>query len=83
MASQYLSHFRVGATDYREPLLTWMIHKVPNVSPQELNALGLVGNLNQVVDRIKGLGLHQCFYKSHDRSGEVVQGLPFYQLTGS
>ena len=31
-ASQYLSHFRTRDTDYAEPLLTWFVHKVPNVT---------------------------------------------------
>ncbi len=33
LASQYLSHFKAGATDYKEPLLTWFLHKVPNLKP--------------------------------------------------
>lgn len=37
LASQYLRHFKVNATDYREPLLSWFLHKVPNVTPTELS----------------------------------------------
>ena len=35
LASQYLSHFRTRDTDYSEPLLTWFVHKIPNVTPRE------------------------------------------------
>jgi DNA phosphorothioation-dependent restriction protein DptH len=82
LASQYLSHFKAGATDYRQPLLSWFVHKVPNVTPQELSALGLTGQttLAQFADRIKSLGLHECLYKTHDVAGEFVKGLPFYKL---
>lgn len=82
LASQYLSHFKVGATDYRQPLLSWFVHKVPNVTPQELSALGLSGQttLAQFADRIKSLGLHECLYKTHDVAGEFVRGVPFYKL---
>ncbi len=81
LASQYLSHFKAGASDYREPLLSWFIHKVPNIRPQELSALGLnesVG-LPQLAERIRSLGVHECLYKSHDSQGEFVRGAPFYR----
>ncbi|MBX5256888.1 MULTISPECIES: ATP-binding protein [unclassified Rhizobium] len=80
LASQYLRHFKVNATDYREPLLTWFIHKVPNVTPAELSALGLTGGAADLAERVKSLKVHQCLYKSFDVSGEIVKGLPFFEL---
>jgi len=80
LASQYLRHFKVGATDYREPLLTWLIHKVPNVTPQELGALGLTANLPQLAERVKSLGLHDCFFMTFNVGGEFIKGIPFYSL---
>lgn len=80
LASQYLKHFKAGATDYREPLLTWFIHKVPNVTPAELGALGLTSDLGELSERVKTLPNHHCLYKSYDVSGEVIRGLPFYEL---
>lgn len=80
LASQYLRHFKVNATDYREPLLTWFIHKVPNVTPSELGALGLTSDLAELSERVKTLPNHHCLYKSFDVSGEVIKGLPFYEL---
>ncbi len=83
LASQYLRHFKVGATDYREPLLTWCIHKVPNVSASELAALGLTAELGELAERIKSLPNHHCLFKTFDTPGEVLRGLPFYELLGS
>jgi hypothetical protein len=80
LASQYLRHFKVNATDYREPLLTWFIHKVPNVTPAELAALGLSGAVAELAERIKSLQVHQCLYKSFDMPGDIVRGLPFFEL---
>ncbi len=80
LASQYLSHFKVGASDYREPLLTWFIHKVPNITPAELGALGITGDVAQQATRIRGLGLHECLYKTAHVGGEFVSGTPFYKL---
>lgn len=80
LASQYLRHFKVNATDYREPLLSWFIHKVPNVTATELSALGLTGSAAELAERVKSLQVHQCLYKSFDVPGEVVRGLPFFEL---
>lgn len=80
LASQYLRHFKVNATDYRDPLLTWFIHKVPNVTPAELSTLGLTGSLAELAERVKSLKNHQCLYKSYDVSGEIIRGLPFFEL---
>lgn len=81
LASQYLRHFKTSATDYREPLLTWFIHKVPNVTAAELGALGFTSDLGELSERVKTLPNHHCLYKSFDIAGEVIRGLPFYQLT--
>lgn len=81
LASQYLNHFKAGATDYREPLLTWFLHKVPNLKSQELSALGLSesSSLQQMAERIKSLNVHECMYKTHDVSGELIAGAAFYK----
>lgn len=81
LASQFLSHFRAGSTDYREPLLTWFLHKVPNLKPQELGALGFSEQaaLQQMAERIKSLRVHECVYKTHDVQGEVIMGAPFFK----
>ncbi|HGM5688179.1 hypothetical protein OE301_10805 [Pseudomonas aeruginosa] len=80
LASQYLRHFKAGATDYREPLLTWFIHKVPNVTPAELGVLGFTSDLAELSERVKTLPNHHCLYKSFDVAGEVIRGLPFFEL---
>ncbi|WP_026145048.1 hypothetical protein [Pseudomonas asplenii] len=81
LASQYLRHFKAGATDYRDPLLTWFIHKVPNATPNELGALGFTSDLAELSERVKTLPNHHCLYKSFDVTGEVIRGLPFFELT--
>lgn len=80
LASQYLRHFKTSGTDYREPLLTWFIHKVPNVTPAELGALGFTSDLGEISEQVKGLPNHHCLYKSLGVAGEVIRGLPFYEL---
>jgi len=76
----FYSGVDINATDYREPLLTWFVHKVPNVTPTELSALGLTGPVAELAERIKSLKNHQCLYKSFDVPGEIIRGLPFFKL---
>ena len=80
LASQYLSHFKRNGTDYREPLLTWFLHKVPNVRAAELNQLGMTTDAAAMADRIRELKMHECVYKTHDGKGTVVRGKPFYEV---
>jgi DNA phosphorothioation-dependent restriction protein DptH len=80
LASQYLRHFKTSAMDYKDPLLTWFIHKVPNVTANELSTLGCTSDLIQLSEQVKTLPNHHCLYKSFGVSGEVIHGLPFYQL---
>lgn len=80
LASQYLRHFKVNGTDYRDPLLTWFIHKVPNVTPAELGALGFTADVGELAERVKTLPNHHCLFKSHDSAGVVIRGMPFYEL---
>ena len=83
LASQFLRHFKgPGGTDYKEPLLTWFIHKVPNLLPQELRALGITADVAQLAGTVVGLAKHECLFKSHDVAGEVIRGKPFYELVG-
>jgi DNA phosphorothioation-dependent restriction protein DptH len=81
LASQYLRHFKVNATDYREPLLTWLIHKVPNVTASELAGLGLTADVGELAERIKGLPNHHCLFKSFGGQSDIVRGLPFFEIS--
>jgi len=80
LASQYLRHFKAGSTDYREPLLTWLVHKVPNVTPAELSALGLTVDVTDLAERIKTLQNHHCLYKSVGVSSDIVRATPFHEI---
>lgn len=80
LASQFLSHFKTRQTDYSEPLLTWFVHKVPNVTPKDLQSIGLSRVASPTVEKIKKLDVHHCLYKTFDISGRVMRAAPFYEL---
>lgn len=81
LASQYLSHFRQNSDiNYTQPLLTWFIHKVPNITSNEINGLGIVNADASYTGKIQSLKPHHCLYKSLNVNGEFIEGDPFYKL---
>lgn len=80
LASQYLSHFKTSHENYLEPLLSWFVHKVPNVTIKELEGIGLTNVNPDVVDKIKTLECHQCLYKTLGVDGKVIRATPFFEL---
>ena len=80
LASQYLSHFKTSHENYLEPLLSWFVHKVPNVTVKELEGIGLTGVNSDVVDTIKALECHECLYKTLGVDGKVMRATPFFEL---
>ena len=80
LASQFLSHFKTRETDYTEPLLTWFIHKVPNVSSRDLQSIGLNRVASSTIETVKSLDVHQCLYKTLDVPGRFMRALPFYEI---
>jgi DNA phosphorothioation-dependent restriction protein DptH len=80
LSSQYLSHFRKSGTNYTEPLLTWFIHKIPNVTVKELQTLGLHNVDEALVNKIKMLEPHFCLFKSLNSNGVIIEGTPYYKF---
>lgn len=80
LASQYLSHFKTQGFDYSEPLLTWFIHKIPNVTTKDLQSIGLNRVTPSMVRKIKSLEVHQCLYKTLDVPGQFMRGVPFFEI---
>jgi DNA phosphorothioation-dependent restriction protein DptH len=80
LSSQYLSHFNVPGTNYAEPLRTWVVHRVPNVSAQDLSKLGVAGATDAEAGRISELPNHQAFYSTYGFNGRFIVGLPFFKL---
>ncbi len=80
LESQFLSHYKTSHENYLEPLLTWFVHKVPNISVKELEGIGLSSIDPAVVDKIKDLKLHECLYKTLSVNGKLMRGTPFYEL---
>jgi hypothetical protein len=80
LASQYLSHFKTKNKNYGEPLLTWIIHKVPQAKESELKALGIAGANAEMAKKISTLPVHGAFYSSLNFENRFIRGLPFFEI---
>jgi DNA phosphorothioation-dependent restriction protein DptH len=80
LASQYLSHFKTAHQNYGEPLLTWVIHKVPFVKLSEIKTLGIPEVSQEIVDTIAHLEVHQALYSSLGVGGAIIRGTPFFEI---
>ena len=66
--------------NYGEPLRTWFIHKVPQVTANELHRLGLPDASTADAERISTLEVHEAYYSSLGYAGRFIRGEPFYEL---
>lgn len=80
LASQYLSHFKTKHNNYAEPLLSWFVHKVPNITPRDLESIGLSDIGSDTVGEIKNLKPHHCLVKTLGVDGKLVRGTPFFEI---
>jgi hypothetical protein len=80
LSSQYLTDFDSSKFDYKQPLSTWFIHKVPDISSKELKSIGIVNADEEIVSSIKSLEKHFCLYKTANQEARIIRGLPFYEI---
>ena len=80
LSSQYFSHFKAQRVDYREPIPSWFIHKVPGVTPRDLDRIGLPNAQTSTINRIAGLEPFHSLCKTLNWEGEFINEVPFYQL---
>jgi len=80
LSSQFLSQFKQGREDYRQPLLTWLIHKVPSIGALELREIGFTADAAALASRVASLPNHYVLFKSAVGVGRVIRGKPFFEL---
>jgi len=80
LSSQYLSHFDTTNVNYKEPLRTWFIHKVPHVRQRELQSIGVPTATADDAARVSSLEPHQAYFVSLDFNGVFIRGKPFFEM---
>lgn len=80
LASQYVSHFRVGQTNYGETLLTKVVHKVPTTSVAELKSFGIPSATTSMASRVPTLAVHQALCETLGVDARFMRGTPYFEL---
>lgn len=80
LASQYVSHFKVGKTNYGETLLTKVVHKVPNTTVNDLKAFGFASATPDMAGRVPTLAVHQALVKTLGMDARFMRGTPYFEL---
>lgn len=80
LSSQYLNHFKESGIDYGQALRTWFVHRVPNVTVQQLQRLGLPHASVAEASRIAELATHEAYYSTEGFPGRFITGTPFYRM---
>ena len=80
LASQYVSHFKVGKSNYGETLLTKVVHKVPNTNVNDLKAFGIPSATVAMASRIPTLAVHQALIETLGAQARFARGIPYFEL---
>ncbi|MDU0314402.1 hypothetical protein RKE38_11945 [Phycicoccus sp. M110.8] len=80
LASQYVSHFKVGKTNYGETLLTKVVHKVPNIAVADLKSFGFAGATPEIAAKVPNLAVHQALIKTLGMDARFMRGTPYFEL---
>jgi len=82
LSSQYLSHFKLGGVNWAQPLRTWCIHKVPDITAQDLIRLGFGEGAAEMAARVPVLeNLHSLFKCDPDHvQGTFMRDKPYFSF---
>ena len=80
LAAQFMSHFEQGQKNWKEPLQTWFIHRVPDIRDRDLSGIGISGDNRPIAEQVKSLDLFHCVYKGLGHDGRVIRTRPFFEL---
>jgi len=83
LSTQELTHFKTANNDYSSYILSWIIHRVPSIKPQEVKALfNTAGkdDVDSLISSIQALNKHQSLYVDGEKHLRKITDLAFWQL---
>ena len=83
LSTQELTHFKTTNNDYSSYILSWIIHRVPSIKPQEVKALfNTAGkeDIESLIAGIQALEKHQSLYVDGQKHQTKIQDLAFWEL---
>lgn len=83
LSTQDITHFQTGENDYSSYVLTWVIHRVAKIRPQELKAMFGVNDKNEqerLMDTINKLDKHYSLYIDGAKKIQKMRDKAFWEL---
>ncbi|ELK8309635.1 TPA: DNA phosphorothioation-dependent restriction protein DptH [Vibrio vulnificus] len=83
LSTQDITHFQTGENDYSSYILTWVIHRVAKIRPQELKAMFGVNDKNEqerLMETINKLEKHYSLYIDGAKKIQKMRDKAFWEL---
>ncbi|MDC4170673.1 DNA phosphorothioation-dependent restriction protein DptH [Photobacterium damselae] len=83
LSTQDITHFQTGENDYSSYVLTWVIHRVAKIRPQELKAMFGVNDKNEqerLMETINKLDKHYSLYIDGAKQIQKMRDKAFWEL---
>ncbi|EOB2846961.1 DNA phosphorothioation-dependent restriction protein DptH [Vibrio vulnificus] len=83
LSTQDITHFQTGENDYSSYVLTWVIHRVAKIRPQELKAMFGVNDKNEqerLMETINKLDKHYSLYIDGAKKIVKMRDRAFWKL---
>ncbi|EHU4927929.1 DNA phosphorothioation-dependent restriction protein DptH [Vibrio vulnificus] len=83
LSTQDITHFQTGENDYSSYVLTWVIHRVAKIRPQELKAMFGVNDKNEqerLMETINKLDKHYSLYIDGAKKIVKMRDRAFWEL---
>lgn len=83
LSTQDITHFQTGENDYSSYVLTWVIHRVAKIRPQDLKAMFSVNDKNEqerLMETINKLNKHYSLYIDGAKQIQKMRDKAFWEL---
>jgi hypothetical protein len=81
LCSQFPDHFVNNELDYVGQLRTWFMHRVGNITKQQLRSFGVTADVESVRDRILGLGISESYFKDGLGKSRFIREYPYHEIS--
>lgn len=83
LSTQDITHFQTGENDYSSYVLTWVIHRVAKIKPQDIKAIFSINDKaeqERVMDTINKLDKHYSLYIDGAKKISKMRDKAFWEL---
>lgn len=83
LSTQDLSHFKTNENDYSSYIMTWIIHRVAQIKPQDIRSIFNTSDKNDesaLMQQIRELDKHYSLYVDGEKHIMKIKDLAFWEI---